>query len=115
MHMLPTFAVVPVLTGPLQVLLAILPGLLLGLFTVVVSLFRPSVLKQVLQLLWRLKLPLAAVAAIGVSSVWAVRRLAGRWASTIAQERDARSWPIFRGSLARRGAITDAVGPTSGG
>jgi len=55
-------AVVPVLVGPLQVLLAVLPGLLVAVAGAVVSLLRPAAMKNALRVLWRLKLPVAATA-----------------------------------------------------
>ena len=49
-------AVVPILVGPLQVLLAMLPAILLGLGSALLALFKPRTFKLALRILWRLKL-----------------------------------------------------------
>ena len=107
----PAPAVVPVLIGPLQVLLAILPGLIVAVLGAVVSLLKPRAMLNLVKLLWRLKLPVAAIVLAGAGAVWAKRSLfpAGR-GSVNAAEVAGVDWPVFRGDLARRG-----IGPAAGG
>ena len=45
-------AVIPVLVGPLQALIAILPGLLVALGTALLALFKLSTMKKLVLLLW---------------------------------------------------------------
>ncbi|MDP6360285.1 MAG: hypothetical protein QF473_34535 [Planctomycetota bacterium] len=47
-------AVIPVLMGPLQVLLALVPVILAALGSALLALFRPQGMKLLLRLLWRL-------------------------------------------------------------
>jgi outer membrane protein assembly factor BamB len=100
----PAPAVVPVLIGPLQVLLAILPGLIVAVLGAIVSLLKPRAMLNLIRLLWRLKLPVAAIILTCTTAVWARRSLfpPARGPVNAAEITDA-SWPIFRGDLARRG------------
>src|SRR5258708_6212268 len=50
------FAVVPVLFGPLQTLLALLPAILLGLGSMLLAAVRPSGFKKLLRFFWCQKL-----------------------------------------------------------
>lgn len=111
------FAVVPVLTGPLQLLLALLPAILAALGGLLLSLLRPRAMLTGLKLLWRLKIPLCVATAL-VVGLFAVRsRLASSSTSgmSLPLPDAATSWPIARGSLARTGALADSDGPTQGG
>ena len=56
--------VVPVLTGPLQALLALLPWILLTLLGLLASLFRPRTVWAALKLAWRLKWVLLGMAVL---------------------------------------------------
>ena len=107
-------AVIPVLIGPLQVLIAILPALLLSLLGLIVSLLRPATMWALLKLLWRQKLVLAVMAAVGVGSVWLVRSVVPSDGSTGARVEGA-DWPMFRGGLMRAGTNDGSEPPTSGG
>ncbi|MFW6146653.1 MAG: PQQ-binding-like beta-propeller repeat protein [Planctomycetota bacterium] len=107
-------AVVPVLVGPLQALLAVLPYILLGILTAVISLFKPSVLKRFMQLLWAQKVPIAAVIVVVAGAVTAGSALLdGRGGKVGAAEAGA-AWPLFRGSPGRRGYAGGGE-PTAGG
>lgn len=93
----------PVLVGPLQVLLAVLPGILVALGAAALSLLRPRTMKLALILAWRLKLPLVALAAVGAGACWGVARL---WPAPAAGAAvDAADWLVFRGGPARLGAV----------
>jgi len=96
-------AVVPVLVGPLQALLAVLPYILLGVLTAVISLFKPSVLKRIGQLLWAQKLPAAVVVVAIAAAVTGGSALLGSLGDEVAAAEAGRAWPLFRGSAARRG------------
>ena len=111
-----TPAVVPVLVNPLLVLLILLPGLLLAFASAVLSLFRPAGMKTALKLLWRFKIQVALVAAVTIGIVYGASwALAGSPGAVSEQEVSRRGWPLFRGSLARRGAAPGERGPTAGG
>jgi hypothetical protein len=68
-------AVVPVLIGPLQVLMAILPWLLLSLGGLLVGMFRPRALWAGVKFLWRQKLAVGVLAAAVTGSVFLVRTI----------------------------------------
>ena len=105
--------------GPLQALLAILPGLLLAIggavIATLVALFKPSGLRAAGKLLWRLKwfaLTLAAVVGGGIAG-WAMLGPAKHEAAAAAVLRGD-DWPMFRGGPRRPGAAAGAVGPAGG-
>ncbi len=117
MNAFPTnLAVVPILVGPLQVLLAMLPAILLGLASALLALFKPRTFMLALRILWRLKLSvliaLAAIGAtvLGVRAVW--RGTTGTVGSAEAATRD---WPAFRGGPQRTGAVAGSPSPAAGG
>lgn len=106
-------AVVPVLVGPLQVLLTILPGLLLALAGGVLALFKPSGIKNAIVLLWRQKIAVGVVAAISVGVYLGAKQTWPRGAAagvTTAQQGD--DWPTARGDLTRCAAVLDKGSPT---
>ncbi len=108
-------AVVPVLVGPLQVLLAMLPALLAALAAAFWGALRPSSLRRLVTVLWRLKLTLApaalavAVAAYVLPGAFRTERPVGR------VEAGAADWPMFRAGAGRLGAVPGAPGPARGG
>lgn len=108
-------AVIPVLVGPLQVLIALLPALLIALGTTVIALLKPSTMLKFLKLLWRLKWQMLPVVAGLVALVWggswAVSQL-GPGAAALEAGKD---WPVIRGSLGRTGAVPGTPSPNSGG
>jgi len=112
-------AVVPVLVGPLQVLLVLLPAILIALATLVVSALRPRAMAATCRVLWRLKIEVAVLAIVVVAAVWAMRSW---WSSAAspggeisAAARDGEDWPLFRGGVERLGVSGSAPGPTAGG
>lgn len=60
-----TIGVFPVLVGPLQTLLALLPAILLALGSMLLALFRPGGLKKLLKFCWRQKYFLLVVIGAG--------------------------------------------------
>lgn len=98
-------AVVPVLVGPLQTLLALAPALLVALGALLMALFTPRGLKRLVGFFWHQKLMTLAILALMASvwtgypwSKWFARHHAG---STVDVTNDV--WPTFRGGIDRRG------------
>ncbi|MDP6115762.1 MAG: PQQ-binding-like beta-propeller repeat protein [Planctomycetota bacterium] len=115
-------AVIPVLMGPLQVLLALVPVILAALGSALLALFRPQGMKLLLRLLWRLKIPLFVLAGFIWGTAKAIEALASERNPATRQEGaqpEARpskqEWAMFRGGLTRRGAVLDGRSPTGGG
>jgi len=106
-------AVAPIVAGPLQVLLTLLPGLLLATGTFLLSLFRPRTMRNILQVAWRLKIPLAAILAVGLGCFWTVRSLLSQ-NPPMAEEQGA-DWPTTRGDMRRSGVAKGSLAPTRGG
>ena len=75
-------AVVPVLTGPLQVLLALLPAMLAAIGGLLLSMFRPRAMLTGLKLLWRLKLSLCVILLVVVGLVAGLRSRLARSSTT---------------------------------
>ncbi len=105
----PPAGVVPVLVGPLQALVAILPGILVALGTALVAVFRPSAIKRFVQLLWAQKVVVVAV----VAGVWGLVHL---WAAAfpgapadVGKAEAGVDWPMWRGGASRRGAVLGDV------
>ena len=106
-------AVVPVIIGPLQVLIAVLPALLLSLAGTIIGLLRPSAMWALLRLLWRQKIALAVMAGITFGTVYLVRTFALDGGAT-SEQVGGTDWPMFRGGPARRGSNDSAAPPTAG-
>lgn len=114
----PDIAVIPVLIGPVQVLLAILPGILIALATALASLLKPRVMWQLLKVLWRLKIQVAILIACVVGIRWLVLHFqpqTRRASGTTANQTTGTDWTIFRGGMARTGASGTNAPPASGG
>jgi outer membrane protein assembly factor BamB len=110
-----SLAVVPVLIGPLQVLIPILAGALLTLASGAFALCKPSAFKSTLKLLWRQKLPLLVIVACVLGGLWGTRRFAAARGPVSAAEGAGNDWPLARGGATRLGSLPGARGPTSGG
>ena len=88
--------VVPVLVGPFQIFLAILPGLIAAIGGTVLALFRPTVIKTILQLLWRMKIQLLGVVAVVIGVIYfGLLIFAGSLPGD--QEGSQYDWRVFRG------------------
>ncbi|NQT85556.1 PQQ-binding-like beta-propeller repeat protein, partial [bacterium] len=105
-------AVVPVLVGPLQALLAILPSLLLALGGMLLALFRPSGIVALVRFFWRQKVFTLVLAGVGVGVVLLARSGTGAGPEA-AVERAGADWPLFRGGPSRRGAVEGAEEPAT--
>jgi outer membrane protein assembly factor BamB len=109
-------AVVPVFVGPMQVLLAILPGILLALGTLLLSLLRPRVMKQALLVAWRVKFSLLAIVLAAVGLFFGVRALVPTALGSASQAQSGSGdWPLFRGGLTRRGYVAGDAEPATAG
>jgi len=113
MNSLP-FAVVPVIIGPLQVLLAILPAILLSLAGLIIGLLKPRAIWSGMKLLWRQKVAVLVIAGIVAGAVLMVRRFASNGGSRSEQVAGA-DWPMFRGEPGRCGSGGGDESPADGG
>ncbi|HUT10723.1 MAG TPA: PQQ-binding-like beta-propeller repeat protein [Thermoguttaceae bacterium] len=105
-YSLAPFAVILVVAPILPVIAAVLLGVLVAVGGVLVSMFRPRAILGGIKLLWRLKLSVALVAVVGAGGVWAALAL---WpqkpTEPVEQAETGSDWPLFRGGLARTGAV----------
>src|SRR6266496_2501920 len=105
--------VVPVLVGPLQVLLTILPGLLLALAGGLLGLFKPTGLKNAVLLMWRQKVAVGCLAALGVGLYFGARQLWPRGvAGAVMTELRDGAWTTTRFDLHRCGVVPGSPSPT---
>ena len=107
-----TFGVVPVLVGPLQALLALLPALLVGLGAFLAALFTPAGFRRVRHFLWRQKLFSLLLVAFAASCItgWPWHRMfhGSRVALGIGASQSG-EWPMFRGDSSRTGSTRSTV------
>jgi outer membrane protein assembly factor BamB len=104
--------VVPVLVGPLQVLLTILPGLLVALAGGLIGLFKPSGLKNVLLLLWRQKVAVACLIALAGGLYVGAKHFWPRASRPVTQVQEGSDWPTARLDAQRTGAVPGSPSPT---
>ncbi len=114
----PTVGVIPILVGPAQALLALLPVILAAAGGAVASLLKPAAFKIGLKILWRNKYILLAVAAVvaGVMYLWPLAVAALGLSPRAGGIKNNGEWTAFRGSGERRGAgglatVDDPVTP----
>ena len=109
-----SLGVIPILIGPMQVLLAILPAIGVALLGILASLLKPAMMLAALKVAWRNKVAVSAVLLICVGLVYGYQHLPsfGRAAAFAGTA----EWPMFRGGLSRRGAQADGKeDPLAGG
>ncbi|MFH1023657.1 MAG: PQQ-binding-like beta-propeller repeat protein [Planctomycetota bacterium] len=108
----PAHAVVPVLVGPLQALMALLPAILAALGGMLLAVFKPSAMKKFLQLLWAQKLQVLATVAVIAGLVYGCQALFPGWSGPVKElEKADRESPMFRGGPERRGVADNMPGP----
>jgi len=108
-----TLGVVPILIGPLQVLIAILPAMLLALGGAILAMFKPSAIKAGILVLWRNKISTVLVAA-GITGVVYLGSFA--FGGPKAGEAiEGAYWPVHRAGPQRRGAAPESADPVAGG
>lgn len=109
----PTLAVIPVLVGPLQVLVALLPAILLAVLSTLISFFRPRAIVGLLRLVWHLKIQVVLVGLAAYGLYW----LAGAYRPSVTEVTPAESgtdWSRIRGDLARTGRVAGSEDPRVG-
>ena len=113
---MPTLAVFPVLIGPLQTLLALLPAILLGLGSMLFAAFKPRGFVKLVRFCWRQKLFIACVAVViagwqyGVfAKLFETRRSASESAAV-----DGNNWSTSGGGPRRLGRGPGELDPTTG-
>ena len=111
----PPLAIVPILMGPLQALLALLPVVLAALGAALLAAFKPRNLWLLMRLLWRQKLAVALVAAAFLVGRWGWRQLGAPPGGGEARLGEAAPWPNFRGGPQRRGWQPGSPDPTAPG
>ncbi len=112
----PPLAVVPILIGPLQVLLAILPAILVALGGAILAMLKPSSIKIGMQVLWNNKLSTLAVVAVVAGAIYGSSFIPGSRRGQVAAYQGKAEWTMFRGGLERRGGGCDgAPDPVAGG
>jgi outer membrane protein assembly factor BamB len=110
----PALAVVPVLIGPLQAFLALLPSIATGFFVFLVGLFKRKMLEKIGLFFWHQKLftvgLILVVAGVvyGSSNNWWIE-------GEVTDVQTGMSWLAFRGGPRRTGVIPGSPEPTSGG
>lgn len=103
--------IVPILVGPLQALLALLPAILVGVASVIATAFKPRTILLFLKLLWHQKFVLVPLVA-AVIALWVYGpRVWPQGASGTAALADAGDSPAFRGGMDRRGWVFGAPDP----
>lgn len=109
-------AVIPLLVGPLQLLLALLPAIFLMLGSAVLALFRPSTFRLGLRLLWRMKYALLLLVALIFG---AIKLAVALWPAPrgprAAQALPGEDYPMFRGGPQRLGFARGSAEPIEGG
>lgn len=109
-------AVVPILVGPLQVFLAMLPAILFGIGSGLLALLKPKTFKLLLRLLWRMKVSILLAIALLTGTVYAARAVWRSAQGPVGQaDAGAHEWPLFRGNARRTGAVESGSGPLGGG
>ncbi|MEI6211334.1 MAG: PQQ-binding-like beta-propeller repeat protein [bacterium] len=114
----PHLAVIPILIGPLQVLIAVLPAILLAIGSALLQMFKPSAVKIGLKVLWRNKLTVLLLVAIVLGIRHGISLLPQREVprAAVVWNTSANAWSLFRGGLSRRGGGVDgSPDPVAGG
>jgi outer membrane protein assembly factor BamB len=107
-------AVVPVLIGPLQILVAVLPPLLGALGAMALALFKPSAIRVAARVMWRNKILTVAVAAAVVGGVYLVSWASSQFGPRASAATGGGDWCAFRGGAERRGAALGSPDPVTG-
>jgi outer membrane protein assembly factor BamB len=104
-------AVIPVLVGPLQVLLALLPALLSGLVALLFALFRPGAVKMALVVLWRQKVVIAVIVCVIALGGYllSLRGTTGARGGGTKAGQGWFEWPMLRGDAMRRGTVPGSL------
>ncbi len=114
--LLPILAVFPVLVGPLQTLLAMLPAILLGLGSMLFAVFKPGGFRKLLKFCWRQKYFLIVVVGTGALFKYEVlpRLSFARSNSAASIDTSSANWSAAQGGarrLSRGPGTNDATAP----
>lgn len=111
----PGVAVIPIIVGPLQVLMALLPVILVAIGSALLALFRPRTIKLLFRLLWRVKVTVILAVAVAIGLWVGMRAVWPRGGGPVsATDVGTNDWAIFRGTALRTGAVPGAESPTAG-
>ncbi len=112
---LPTLAVFPVLVGPLQTLLALLPAILVGLGSMLFAAFKPRGFVKLLRFCWRQKLFIGCVASLIVGWHYGVfaKLFEPQRSPTVTAATDGTNWSTSRGGPLRLGRGPGDHDPTT--
>lgn len=109
----PQLGVVPILVGPLQALIALLPVILAALASVLLALLKPRNIWLMVKLLWRQKIGVLLVVGCVAGAAWGISRLRDSKVSGVAQI--AGEWGNFRGGPQRLAFVPGTGDPTAPG
>ncbi len=102
-----TVGVVPILVGPAQALLAALPGILVALGTLIVTMFKPTTMKRLAQLLWSQKLIVIPIVLVVAGLIYGWEVLVphgpGKVSALVGGDK---SWAAYRGGADRRASVS---------
>ena len=110
-----TLGVVPVLVGPLQILITLLPAILLALATSIFAMLKPSAIKTFIKLMWRQRVGVCVTAILVGGAFYGLGQLRAHFAPPPAEAVEGDDWPTARGSLLRQGHVPGAPDPARKG
>ncbi len=112
---LPPLAVFPVLVGPLQTLLALLPAILVGLGSMLFAAFKPKGFVKLVRFCWRQKLFLGCLAAVLIGWHYGAfaKLFETRRSSSEAMMSDGANWSTSGGGPLRLGRGPGELDPTT--
>jgi outer membrane protein assembly factor BamB len=109
-------AVVPILIGPLQVLITLLPALLAGIGGFFFALFKPSTAKKTVKLLWKQKFACLVIVGVVGGGFYLIRTFIFNGNRSVsAVENSTESWSMFRGDPQRQGRSGNGPDPLQSG
>jgi outer membrane protein assembly factor BamB len=104
---LQNLAVIPVLVGPLQALIGLLPVILAALGGMFAAMFKPTMIKRLLLLLWAQKFIVLGIVVVVGGAIYGAKQL---WPSQATGDAGGAvagqgGWSMYRGTLDRRGYV----------
>ena len=105
-------AVVPVLVGPFQAFLALLPSILAALGALCLAVFKPSTVKKLVLFLWHQKVFSLCLIVLTAGVVYGFQNDWWRSRGEVSEAEAGMDWPAFRGGPERRGLVPGWDDPT---
>jgi outer membrane protein assembly factor BamB len=105
--------VVPVLVGPLQIIITILPGILLAILSGMIRLFSPTGFRNAMRLVWRQKAAVLALGLLVAGAVYGYRTFLRSDQGAVTDAEKGSDWTTARFDLKRTGAVPGAESPTA--